>query len=103
MTTHKPQPADPLELAILFATLALAACPDRVRQAMIRVLDDQITPLDEARFDQLLQQLEDPDCDLDSLGVSPAIARWLRDTSPNAIPPTDLCLLPAGDLPDDTN
>ena len=60
MTTQKPQPADPLDLAILFLTLALAACPDQVRQAIIAVLDQQITPLDQARFDQLLQQLDEP-------------------------------------------
>lgn len=108
--TYKPQPADPLDLATLFATLALALCPDHVRQGLIAILDEQITFLDEYRFDQLLQQLEDPDCDLDTLGIRPAIARWLQATShdPSSLTtdycnlPTEPLLLPPGDLQHET-
>ena len=105
--TYKPQPADPLDLAIAFSTLALALCPDQVRQAMIAILDQQITPLDEQRFDQLLQQIDDLDAACtgsppwlpSDLDIPPAIARWLRATrGDHYTPPTNLCLPPTEPL-----
>ena len=79
--TYKPQPADPLDLAILFATLALALCPDEIRQGMIAVLDEQITFLDEYRFDQLLER--------------PPEAPGPRSSTPSTSPPPS----PAGSRP----
>ena len=105
--TYRPRPADSLDLAIVFLTLALVLCPDEVRHGMIAVLDEQITPQDEQRFDQLLEDLQKLNnahraglIDLDTLDIPPALARWLRATSDDSLSllTTDYCNLPTEPL-----
>ena len=75
--TDAAQPADPLDLASLFGILAPATCPAEVRAAMIAVLQESITPEQEARTDELLAL---SDAELDALDISPGVRELLRAT-----------------------
>ena len=105
MTPYKPQPADPLDLAVLFLTLAITTCPDPIRKAMIRLLGAQITsrpqpfdllrlamivvlkreitPRHLQRLEQIVQLLDNalsgspPQLPPDLL-ITPGMARWLK-------------------------
>ena len=95
--TKPPQPADPLDLASIFAILALVCCPDHVRAAMIAVLGESVTPEQHAHVDELLAM---SDAELEAVDISPEVRALLQATRfpPDDPPPPQL---PEGDATDE--